>query len=94
MNSTNDVVEKHAASSSKLTVRTLSETSGQTAEQYALIEGDASALRFLAELILAHLNSDESCGRQLHPNGPGSVHFNRESTIGIYLHKLPCHLGH
>jgi hypothetical protein len=90
MDSTNDVCEKHSASSSKLTIRTFAEDSRESSEQYVLLEGDAEALRFMAELILAHVNSDEGCNRFIHPKGPGSVHFNMESTVGIYLHKLPC----
>jgi len=50
-------------------------------------------MRFMAELILAHVNSDEGCNQFIHPKGPGSVHFNMESTVGVYLHKLPCDLG-
>jgi hypothetical protein len=94
MSGTNVVMEAHASSSSKLTVRTFSEESDGLTEQYVLLEGDPEALRFLAELILAHVNSDEGCGRFIHPNGPGSIHFDDKSTTGIYIHKLPCDLGH
>ena len=90
MDSTNDILQKHSASSSKLTVRTFVEESEGSAEQFVLLENDAEALRFMAELILAHANSDEGCNRFIHPKGPGSAHFNMESTVGVYLHKLPC----
>jgi hypothetical protein len=94
MNSTNQVLEAHSSSFSKLTVRTFAEEADGVPEPYVLLEGDADALRFLADLILAHANFEEGCGRFMHPNGPGSIHFGDRSTMGIYLHKLPCDLGH
>lgn len=94
MSGTNDVMEAHASSSSKLTVSVFSEESDGLTEEYVLLEGDPEALRFPAELILEHVNHDEGCGRSIHPKGPGSIHFGDRSTTGIYLHKLPCDFGH
>jgi len=60
-----------------------------------LIEGNASALEFLGHFILAHSRADkEDCHRSLHPKGAGNAWFTKESTLGFYLHKLPCDEGH
>jgi hypothetical protein len=60
-----------------------------------LIEGDAAALGFLGRFILAHSRADkDDCHNSLHPRGAGNVWFTTESTLGFYLHKLPCDAGH
>ena len=59
-----------------------------------LVEGDAVALEFLGNFILAHSRSDkDDCHNGLHPRGAGSAWFTKESTLGFYLHKLPCYEG-
>ena len=60
-----------------------------------LIEGDAPALEFLGQFILAHSRADQypSCKICLHPKSAGAAWFSRESTVGLYLHKLPCSEG-
>ena len=60
-----------------------------------LIEGDATALEFLGQFILAHFRADkDDCHNGLHPKGAGNTWFTRESTLGFYLHRLPCDEGH
>jgi hypothetical protein len=57
-----------------------------------LIEGDAAALEFLGQFISAHSRADkDDCHHGLHPRGAGSAWFTKESTLGFYLHKLPCY---
>ena len=83
MKSVNQILSDHSSSTSKITVRTFvadrrrpNETEEDTPSQpYVLIEGDADALRFLAELILAQVGSDYGCNLDIHPNGAGSNHF-------------------
>jgi len=60
-----------------------------------LIEGDAPALEFLGQFILAHSRADRypCCKISLHPTSAGSAWFTKESTLGLYLHKLPCSEG-
>jgi hypothetical protein len=59
-----------------------------------LIEGDAAAIEFLGQFILAHSRSDkDDCHSGLHPKGAGNAWFTKGSTLGFYLHKLPCHEG-
>jgi len=59
-------------------------------ENYVLIEGNSESLKFLAELILAQVGSHSACTLHLHPNGAGSAHFANASTVGIFIHRLPC----
>jgi hypothetical protein len=104
MRSVNEILNTHSSSPSKITVRTFvadrrepDESEEETPSQpYVLIEGDADALRFVAELILAQVDSDYGCTLDIHPNGAGSKHFSDASTLGIYVHRLPCDLqpGH
>ena len=85
-----DLLTSHADGESKLTVRTFTDKDDEFSQRWVLVEGSADDLRFLAEVILAHANSDTGCSWGLHPDGAGSAHFSRASTIGIFLHKLPC----
>ncbi len=60
-----------------------------------LIEGDAAVLEFLGQFILAHSRADKNdCHNGLHPREAGNAWFTKESTLGLYLHKLPCDEGH
>jgi hypothetical protein len=60
-----------------------------------LIEGEGPALEFLGQFILAHSRADKypCCKISLHPKSAGSAWFTKESTVGFYLHKLPCSEG-
>ena len=101
MKTVNQVLQAHNPESSKLTVKTFvldRRDSSESAEDvpdesYVLIEGDADALRFLAELILAQVDSNYGCNLDMHPSGAGSNHFTDRSNLGLYLHRLPCDHG-
>ncbi len=60
-----------------------------------LVKGDAPALEFLGNFILAHSRAGKypCCHTSLHPKCAGSAWFTKESTLGFYLHKLPCSEG-
>jgi hypothetical protein len=100
MSSGREIARAHASSASKITVRTFladrAETNAEEADappqNYVLIEGDATALRFLAKSILALADSEHGCTMDYHPNGAGSIHFSDASTFGIFGHRLPCAL--
>ena len=62
-------------------------------ETYTLLEGSPQSLRFLANVILAHLETD-ACNLTLHPTAAGYAHFDPASSSGIILHTLPCIHGH
>jgi hypothetical protein len=87
---TNDIVRLYSRRGKppKLTVTKLNRDT-------ILIEGDAPALGFLGQLILAHSRADKypCCKMSLHPKSAGSTWFTKESTLGFYLHKLPCSEG-
>jgi hypothetical protein len=55
-----------------------------------LLEGSQEALEFLSRLILAQADFAMDCGFQLAPDGPGGALFNKQSDLGIYIHRLPC----
>ena len=60
-----------------------------------LVEGDAAALEFLGQFILAHSRAaNDDCHHSLHPKEAGNAWFTKKSTLGFYLHKLPCDAGH
>ena len=54
------------------------------------IEGDALSLEYLAKLISAQAAFPLDCGYGIAPRGAGNVFFKKGSTIGIYIHRLPC----
>jgi len=59
-----------------------------------LIEGSAKALEFLGKVVLAHSQADaDDCGNGLGPRAAGSSWFRKDSTLGFYLHRLPCRKG-
>jgi hypothetical protein len=88
--STDEVVRLHSRKKSgpKLTMAKLDRDT-------ILIEGDAAALGFLGQFILAHSRAEKGdCHNGLHPKGAGNAWFTKNSTLGFYLHKLPCDTGH
>jgi hypothetical protein len=54
-----------------------------------LIEGAPAALEFLGNLLLAQATY-EDCGFQLGPRASGSLFFSKDSTLNLYIHRLPC----
>lgn len=100
MSDLRQILRLHGDSSSKLTVRNVVMQDDEMdddgnpipPEVYALIEGDRDALRFLAEAIIAQIDSDNGCTLSLHPFGAGSSHFSQASSVGLYIHRLPCDL--
>jgi hypothetical protein len=83
--STSHVFELYAKKDAKLTLRKLDKTT-------ILVEGDSTALEFLGELLLACARSDEH-SIQMSPNGAGKNRFTKESTLGFYVHRVPCTEG-
>jgi hypothetical protein len=55
-----------------------------------LIEGNEAAFEFLGKLFVAHAKAINGCGFTIEPRGPGSAFFSKKSTMGVYLHRLPC----
>ena len=83
--STDDVFQTYARKKAKLTVQKLGRDT-------ILIEGDRIGLEFLGELLLVYARSSEH-GVQFSPKGAGMARFTKQSTLGFYLHKLPCTEG-
>ncbi|TCQ73830.1 hypothetical protein EDF68_11721 [Ochrobactrum sp. BH3] len=50
-----------------------------------LIEGNVDALRKLAEIIIAVTEDDKWRNLHIAPNGTGSIHFTKDSKVGLYI---------
>ncbi len=59
-------------------------------DDIVVIEGEAEALEFIGNLFLAQARFERDCGFQICPTGGGNAFFTRESTHGLYIHRLPC----
>ncbi len=81
---TDDICNAYADKGVKLTVKLLD-------NETVLIESTSEGLTFLAEFLFAHVEDRED-GTQLAPKGPGNIFFTKESTIGLYIHQVPCSL--
>ena len=80
----NDVIHKYDGQNLKIQTRML-EPDEESEYPYLLIEGTAEALRKLAELIMAIPEDDIGTKLSMSPNGAGSAHFTKNSTIGLYI---------
>lgn len=80
--STKQIFEDYEKRTTKLTLRKLDKTT-------VLIEGDRDALGFLGKLLVALAHSKEH-SLQMSPKGAGKHRFSKKSTLGFYVHKLPC----
>jgi hypothetical protein len=77
-----DICDTYARKNVRLTVRLLN-------DEDVLIEGDPDALEFLGSLLLAHAR-EKTCGRNIGPHAAGNAFFTKDSTMGIYIHRVPC----
>lgn len=55
-------------------------------DELVLIEGNSTALEFLANLILAQVRCKKDCGFEISPTGPGNALFSADSNRGLYIH--------
>jgi len=84
--SPDSVCESFADLAETITIRALEE--GEV-----LVEGSAAALEFLGNLLLAQARYRNDCGFHISPAGAGSALFSPSSTLGIYIHRVPCAHG-
>jgi hypothetical protein len=82
MNITPDDICQEYRRKGAITIRALPED-GDT----IVIEADREGLEFLGKLFLAQAQAAD-CGFQIGPFGAGKVYFSRQSTKGLYLHRL------
>jgi hypothetical protein len=64
----------------ELTLRTLDEDT-------MLLAGSSESLRFLAQLLLAVAEANDT-GFQISPTGAGHAFFSSESSHGVYIHRV------
>ena len=55
-----------------------------------LIEGEAEALEFIGKVIIAQAKFKKDCSFFMGPSTAGKTFFTKNSTHGIYIHRLPC----
>ena len=72
----------------KLTVQTYREE--ETGADMVLIEAEAEALEFLANVLRAQARFKKDCPFDFGPKSSGNVFFTKISTHGICMHRLPC----
>jgi hypothetical protein len=77
----NAILDKYANSDAKLKIDEVSDEGYRS----VLIEGNKTALNFLAELLQA-VAAAKDCGFEISPNGPGNLFFAPDSKFGVYLH--------
>ncbi len=73
----------------KLSVQLLVNKRGKPTD-LVLIEGEAGALEFLGKLLIAQAHYKKDCGFSIGPNSAGCAFFKKNSTLGFYIHRLPC----
>lgn len=86
MKSPDEICSEYYEKGVKLTVKHLD-------KDYVLTEGDAESLEFIGNLILSQARFEKDCGFQIASEGSGNAHFSDESSLGIYIHRLPCEHG-
>jgi hypothetical protein len=57
---------------------------------YVLFEGSKAALEFVGRLFIAQARYTGDCHYHIAPIGPGGRIFSDDSTLGLYIHRLPC----
>ena len=72
----------------RLTLQTYEEE--ETEADMMLIEEEADALEFLGEVLIAQAKYKKDCSFSIGPRTSGNVFFTKNSTHGIYIHRLPC----
>ena len=82
--SVDEICEAYARKNVKIALRMVDDHNDMI-----LIEGRSDALEFLGNLLLAHARGTD-CGFQIAPNSAGSSLFDHQSTLGLYIHRLPC----
>lgn len=83
-----DVCEKYSNKKVGLSIRLIDPEEQGEAPSMVLIEGSATALEMLAELLSAVSIDAKNDGFSISPFGAGKVHFSKRSKLGVYIHRL------
>jgi hypothetical protein len=87
MMKTDEICEQYSNQSVGLTLRMLKDEDGGPPTTI-LIEGSNTALRMLAELLIAVADESQNDGFAISPFGAGRIHFSKSSELGVYIHRL------
>jgi hypothetical protein len=80
MKSPDDVCDYYSRKKVKIKIKNMGE--------FILIEGNHESLKFLSDLFAAQSLTEKDTGFQILPNGAGSKLFEKDSDMGIYIHKI------
>jgi hypothetical protein len=81
---TDDICVRYADEAVGLVLRLLEDD--EDGDRTVLVEGRAKALRMLGELLIAVADGNSGESFCVSPRGPGKVHFDAKSELGIYIH--------
>ena len=82
-----EICESYAKNSNKkkITIRI------DQKEDMVVIEGEADALKFIGNLLLAQAEFKKDCSFFIGPKGAGMALFDKnKSTHGLYINRLSC----
>ncbi|HVK54957.1 MAG TPA: hypothetical protein VM532_08000 [Burkholderiales bacterium] len=85
---TDEICKRYATKKVGLTVRLLEPDEEGERPSMVLIEGQADALKMLAELLLAVSEEPENEGFSISPFGAGGGHFSSLAELGVYIHRI------
>jgi hypothetical protein len=77
----NAILDKYADLDARLKIDEVTDEGYRS----VLIEGNSTALNFLAELLQA-VAAAKDRGFEISPHGPGNLYFATDSKFGVYLH--------
>jgi hypothetical protein len=84
-----DVLVNYPVRRGKITVKILMDPPNYE-NVYVLFEGNKAALEFVGRLFIAQARYRGECSYHIAPIGPGGRVFSDDSTLGLYVHRLPC----
>jgi len=82
-----EICERYSIKNVGLSLKILSDGEADP-NPLILIEGTKDALKMLSEIIAAVAEDSKGDGFSISPNGAGSIHFDKTSDYGIYIHRL------
>jgi len=83
---TDDICDRYADEAVGIVLRLLADEDGEA--RTVLVEGRPTALRMLGELLIAVADGSSGDSFHISPFGPGNIHFDTQSELGIYIHKI------
>ncbi len=83
---TDDICDRYADEKVGIVLRLLTDEDGIA--RTVLAEGRPTALKMLGELLIAVADGKSGESFHISPFGPGNIHFDTKSELGIYIHRI------